>query len=93
MKLLIIIDYQNDFVDGSLGFPKAKELDERIVERIKQYDDIIFTMDTHDENYLTILDKKTDREMSDILFHGYRAFLFGHAVLASVCISFFSDET
>lgn len=58
MKLLIIIDYQNDFVDGSLGFPKAKELDERIVERIKQYDDIIFTMDTHDENYLTTLEGK-----------------------------------
>ena len=58
MKLLIIIDYQNDFVDGSLGFPKAKELDERIVEKIKQYDDIIFTMDTHDENYLTTLEGK-----------------------------------
>ena len=58
MKILIIIEYQNDFVDGNLGFPKAKELDERIVERIKQYDDIIFTMDTHDENYLTTLEGK-----------------------------------
>ena len=25
-KLLIVVDFQNDFIDGALGFPKAKEL-------------------------------------------------------------------
>lgn len=58
MKLLIIVDFQNDFVDGTLGFDKAKELDDRIVERIKEYDDIIFTLDTHDENYLDTFEGK-----------------------------------
>ena len=34
---LFVIDYQNDFVDGSLGFPGAELLDEKIEERIKEY--------------------------------------------------------
>lgn len=58
MKLLIIVDFQNDFVDGALGFSKAKELDQKIVEKIKEYDDIIFTLDTHDENYLETYEGK-----------------------------------
>ena len=55
-KLLIVVDYQNDFVDGALGFPKAKEIEPYIVSLIEQYKkdgcDIIYTMDTHQENYL-----------------------------------------
>ena len=54
-KLLIVVDYQNDFVDGSLGFDGAEKLEKRIVELIKEYkhnnDDVIYTMDTHNENY------------------------------------------
>lgn len=57
-KLLIVVDYQNDFVTGSLGFEEAVSLEEPIAERIKAYramgDDgqIIFTMDTHDRHYM-----------------------------------------
>lgn len=55
-KLLIIVDYQKDFVDGSLGFEEAKQLEQPIFEKIQQYkkegQDIVFTMDTHDENYM-----------------------------------------
>ena len=55
-NLLLIIDYQNDFVTGSLGFEAAALLEPRIVEKIEQYlergDDIAFTLDTHHENYL-----------------------------------------
>ena len=55
-RCLIVVDYQNDFVSGSLGFEKAKALDGRICERIKEYraagGDIIFTLDTHGEDYL-----------------------------------------
>ena len=36
-KLLIVVDYQNDFVDGALGFPKAKEIEPYIVSLIEQY--------------------------------------------------------
>ncbi len=54
-NLLIIVDYQKDFVDGSLGFPGASDLDGKICSRIEEYrlngDEIVFTFDTHDEDY------------------------------------------
>lgn len=56
MKLLIIVDFQNDFVDGSLGFAEAKLLEDKIFEKALNYqnngDDIIFTLDTHYDDYL-----------------------------------------
>ncbi|MGN1182735.1 MAG: cysteine hydrolase family protein [Faecalibacillus sp.] len=55
-KLLIVVDYQNDFVDGSLGFEGAELLDDYISQLIDFYhrnnDDVIFTFDTHDSHYL-----------------------------------------
>lgn len=55
-KCLIVVDYQNDFVTGSLGFKKAEQLDNRIAEKIEKYRnegwEISFTFDTHEENYL-----------------------------------------
>lgn len=61
-RLLIVVDYQNDFVDGSLGFPGAEKLDELIVAKIKSYreagDEVAFTFDTHHKDYLTTLEGK-----------------------------------
>ncbi len=55
-KLLVVVDYQNDFVNGSLGFPEAELLDEPIAEKVEAYRaegaDIIYTMDTHGPAYL-----------------------------------------
>lgn len=55
-KALIVVDYQKDFVNGSLGFPKAETLDKAIVAKILEYrssgDDIIVTLDTHAGSYL-----------------------------------------
>ena len=55
-KLLVVIDYQNDFVSGSLGFEQAKEIEDYLVELITKYhdhhDDVIFTYDTHYDDYL-----------------------------------------
>jgi nicotinamidase/pyrazinamidase len=53
-KLLIVVDFQNDFVSGSLGFLGAEKLEDGICEKIKEYEneEIIYTLDTHDENYL-----------------------------------------
>lgn len=55
-RCLIVVDYQNDFVSGSLGFSGAENLDRLIVEKIKKYrrngDSVIFTFDTHDVMYL-----------------------------------------
>ena len=53
--LLIVVDYQRDFVDGALGFPGAEALDGPIASRIAAYrsagHDVVFTMDTHGHNY------------------------------------------
>lgn len=55
-KCLIVVDYQNDFVSGALGFPKAATLDDRIVKKIRMYheqgEDVVFTLDSHDADYL-----------------------------------------
>ncbi len=54
-KLLVVVDYQNDFVCGSLGFTKAREIETSICEKIEKYhsegSDVLFTFDTHFENY------------------------------------------
>ena len=54
-ELLIVVDYQNDFVDGSLGFPAAAGLHDRICEKIVDYkkkgQQVVFTLDTHEEDY------------------------------------------
>ena len=55
MKVLIVVDYQNDFVDGSLGFKKAEVMDKNILNVVKKYlknDIVIFTLDTHKNDYL-----------------------------------------
>ena len=53
-RYLFVIDYQNDFVDGALGFPGAEKLDEKIAEKILAYGPgrVLLTRDTHFENYL-----------------------------------------
>ena len=61
-KCLIVVDYQNDFVAGSLGFPEAVEIEQHIIQKIKQYrsngDEIVFTFDTHGENYMNTQEGK-----------------------------------
>ena len=54
-KYLFVIDYQNDFVDGALGFAGAEKLDEKIAAKVRAYGKghVLFTRDTHFENYLT----------------------------------------
>ena len=53
-RYLFVIDYQNDFVDGALGFPGAEKLDEKIAAKVRSYGQgkVLFTRDTHFENYL-----------------------------------------
>lgn len=54
-RYLFVIDYQKDFVDGALGFPGAEKLDARIAQKVRAYGEgrVLFTRDTHFENYLT----------------------------------------
>ena len=55
-KYLIVVDMQNDFIDGSLGTAEAEAIVGNAVERIHacraEGYKVIATLDTHDENYL-----------------------------------------
>ena len=53
MKVLIVVDMQNDFVDGVLGSQEAVEMIDTAVETITSFDGKVFyTQDTHGEDYL-----------------------------------------
>ncbi len=53
-KVLIVVDMQNDFIDGALGTKEAEAIVGRVVEKIIGYEGIvIFTRDTHSEAYLS----------------------------------------
>ena len=55
-KLLIVVDMQNDFITGTLGSPQAQAIVSAVKAKIAQYKqngyDILFTRDTHHDNYL-----------------------------------------
>lgn len=55
-KLLVVVDMQNDFVSGSLGTKEAQSIVDNVYNKIVQYcsegQSIVFTKDTHRENYL-----------------------------------------
>lgn len=55
-KTLIVVDMQKDFISGSLGTKEARDIVEKVKSKIAQYkqneDEIIFTRDTHQSNYL-----------------------------------------
>lgn len=55
-KLLMVVDMQNDFVDGALGTPEAQaivpKVRAKVAEAVKANIPICFTRDTHDEFYL-----------------------------------------
>lgn len=55
-RTLIVVDMQNDFIDGALGTQEAQAIVERVKRKIAEYhargDEILFTRDTHTEDYL-----------------------------------------
>ena len=55
-KTLIVIDVQNDFIDGALGTKEAQAIVPNVKRKIAEYQDrcdrIIFTRDTHYSDYL-----------------------------------------
>lgn len=61
-KLLLVVDMQNDFVNGSLGSSQAASIVPNLVKKIAEYKrlgyKVIFTQDTHDNNYLTTQEGK-----------------------------------
>ena len=55
MKIVVVVDVQRDFVYGALGSTEAQAAMKDIIDRLMQIDSddkVIFTRDTHEENYL-----------------------------------------
>lgn len=52
-KYLVVVDMQNDFVDGALGTHEAEAIVDGVAEYARSFDGtVVFTYDTHHENYL-----------------------------------------
>lgn len=60
MKILVVVDMQNDFIDGSLGTKEAEAIVDNVVKKINSFNgDLIFvTRDTHFGNYLSTQEGK-----------------------------------
>ena len=62
-KLLIVVDMQNDFIDGALANPAAQAIVPGIVDFVKTWEGKIgITLDTHQENYLETQEGKNLRK-------------------------------
>ena len=61
-KTLIVVDMQNDFIDMALGTREAVAIVPRVKEKIRDYiqngDEVIFTRDTHEADYLQTAEGK-----------------------------------
>jgi nicotinamidase-related amidase len=60
-RVLVVVDMQNDFIDGSLGSKEAEAIVARVVAKIRSYpaDSIYCTLDTHPVNYLETAEGKS----------------------------------
>ena len=56
MRLLVVVDMQNDFIDGALGSPEAQAIVPAVAAKIAEYKasgrPIIYTRDSHNSNYM-----------------------------------------
>ena len=54
MKILVVVDMQNDFIDGALGTPEARRIVPAAAEKIRGWPGEVYaTMDTHQADYLS----------------------------------------
>lgn len=52
-NILVVVDMQNDFIDGALGSAEAQAIVDNVVNKVKSFDGkVIFTRDTHEKNYM-----------------------------------------
>lgn len=58
-NILVVVDMQNDFIDGALGTPEAVAIVPGVAEKIRNFDGrVIFTRDSHEEDYLNTREGK-----------------------------------
>lgn len=62
MKILIVVDMQRDFINMALGTPEAQAIVPNVAKKVEEYanndDIIIYTRDTHYDNYLNTMEGK-----------------------------------
>ena len=59
MKILVVVDMQKDFIDGTLGTPEAVKIVPYVKERIEAFDGkVLFTRDTHFPDYMNTQEGK-----------------------------------
>lgn len=53
-KLIVVVDMQNDFIDGALGTQEAQQMLPKLVKKLEQEKEaeLIFTLDTHNQYYM-----------------------------------------
>jgi hypothetical protein len=52
MRVLVVVDMQNDFIDGTLGTPEAQAIVPKVIKKIEEFDGVILhTLDTHYGDY------------------------------------------
>ncbi|MCI8598542.1 MAG: cysteine hydrolase [Lachnospiraceae bacterium] len=58
-SLLLVIDMQNDFIDGALGTKEAQAIVPAVIKRVQEFDgDVLYTRDTHFEEYMNTQEGK-----------------------------------
>ncbi|MBE7022984.1 MAG: cysteine hydrolase [Ruminococcaceae bacterium] len=59
MKVLVVVDMQNDFIDGALGSPEAIGIVEKVKKKLEGFEgEVLFTQDNHGEDYLATQEGK-----------------------------------
>jgi len=63
VKSIVVVDMQNDFIDGSLGTKEAQKMLPRLKDKLKKVvedgsAELVFTMDTHGKDYLNTQEGK-----------------------------------
>lgn len=87
-KLLVVVDMQNDFINGALGSEEAVAIVPNVVEKIKNWDgDIICTQDTHGPDYMET------REGKYLPVPHCIDGTVGHKIVNEVCEALFDKNT
>ena len=59
MDVLVVVDMQNDFIDGALGTKEAQAIVPGVAEKINGFSgEVYYTMDTHEADYLSTQEGK-----------------------------------
>lgn len=84
-KLLVVVDMQNDFIGGALGTQEAQSIlpavRARIADARKEGEEVVFTRDTHGEEYLST------QEGKNLPVPHCIAGTAGHEIAAGLCLA------